>query len=483
MKECERQAHVIVQELAPGGLMDHYDAIVIGSGQAGTPLSLALAAAGRRTALVESRHVGGTCINVGCTPTKTMVASARIAYLARRAADYGIRCGPVDVDLGEVHRRKQAIVDDFRAAAQRRLQDAENVDLIAGEARFTGPKTVEVRLPGGSAQTLTADAIFINTGARPARPRIAGLDGVRALDSTSVMELQHLPRHLLVLGGGYVGLEFGQMYRRFGSAVTIVQHAKQLLGREDPDVAAEVCKLLESDGIEVLLETEAVGAHAGDGGVGLELRGPMGERTVTGSHLLVAVGRVPNSEQLNLSAAGVNVDAHGFIPVDDRLQTNIAGVYALGDVKGGPAFTHISYDDYRIIRNNLLRGGQSSTRDRLVPYTVYVDPQLGRIGLTEQEARAQGRAIRVAKIPMAWVARAVETAEPRGFIKAVIDAETKHILGAAVLAVEGGEIMSMLQIAMIGKLPYTTLQEGVFAHPAWAEGLNTLFMSMEESSR
>ena len=460
--------------------MDHYDAIVIGSGQAGTPLSIALAEAGRKTALVESQHVGGTCINVGCTPTKTMVASARIAYLARRAADYGIRCGPVSVDLGQVHRRKQAIVDDFRAGEQRRLEDAKNVELIFGEAHFTGPNVVEVRLNAGGTRTLTADTIFINTGARPARPRIAGLDSVRALDSTSIMELQELPEHLLVLGGGYVGLEFGQMFRRFGSAVTVVQHGKQLLGREDPDVAAEVYKLLETDGIEILLETEAVGVHASASGVGLDLRGPTGERTITGSHLLLAVGRVPNSEQLNLAAAGVNVDARGFIPVDDRLQTNVAGIYALGDVKGGPAFTHISYDDYRIIRNNLLRGGQSSTKDRLVPYTVYIDPQLGRIGLTEQEARAQGRAIRVAKIPMAWVARAVETAEPRGFIKAVVDAETRQILGAAVLAVEGGEIMSMLQIAMMGKLPYTALEDGIFAHPAFAEGLNTLFMNMEK---
>jgi pyruvate/2-oxoglutarate dehydrogenase complex dihydrolipoamide dehydrogenase (E3) component len=460
--------------------MDRYDAVVIGSGQAGTPLSTALAEAGRKTALVESQHVGGTCINVGCTPTKTMVASARIAYLARRAADYGIRCGPVDVDLGQVHRRKQAIVDDFRAGVQRRLEDAKNVELIFGEARFTGPRVVEVRPTDGGTRTLTADTLFINTGARPARPHIAGLNSVTALDSTSIMELQELPEHLLVLGGGYVGLEFGQMFRRFGSTVTVVQHGKQLLDREDPDVAVEVCKLLHADGIEILLETEAIGVHASASGVGLELRGPAGETTVTGSHLLLATGRVPNTEQLNLTAAGVNVDARGFIPVDDRLQTNVPGVYALGDVNGGPAFTHISYDDYRIVRNNLLRSGQSSTRDRLIPYTVYIDPQLGRIGLTEQEARAQGRAIRIAKIPMAWVARAVETAESRGFIKAVVDAETRQILGAAVLGIEGGEIMSMLQIAMMGKLPYTALEDGIFAHPALAEGLNTLFMKMEK---
>ena len=239
--------------------MDHYDAIVIGAGQAGTPLSVALSEAGRKTALVESLHVGGTCINVGCTPTKTMVASARIAYLARRAADYGIRCGPVGVDMAQVYRRKQAIVDEFRAGAQHRVEDGKNVELIFGEARFTGPKVVEIRLTAGGTRTLTADSIFINTGARPARPRITGLDSVNALDSTSIMELQALPEHLLVLGGGYVGLEFGQMFRRFGSAVTVVQHGKQLLGREDPDVAAEVYKLLETDGIEILLETEAVG--------------------------------------------------------------------------------------------------------------------------------------------------------------------------------------------------------------------------------
>jgi pyruvate/2-oxoglutarate dehydrogenase complex dihydrolipoamide dehydrogenase (E3) component len=457
---------------------EHFDAIILGTGQAGKPLALDLGAAGRSTAVVEREHVGGTCINVGCTPTKTMVASARVAYLARRAADYGVHCGPIGVDMAQIRRRKQAIVDDFRTGGQRRLEKADNVELIFGEGRFTSPKEVEVTLKAGGARTLTADAIFINTGARPARPAISGLDSVRALDSTSIMELDTLPEHLLVLGGGYIGLEFGQMFRRFGSAVTVVQHGKQLLGREDPDVAAEVLKLLQGDGIEILLETEAVGVHTTSGGVALQLRGPAGEPTVAGSHLLLAVGRVPNSDRLNLAAAGIKVDARGFILVNDRLETNVPGIYALGDIKGGPAFTHISYDDYRIIRNNLLRGGQSTTRDRLIPYTVYIDPQLGRIGLTEQEARAQGRSIHIAKIPMTWVARAVETAETRGFIKAIVDANTKQILGAAVLAIEGGEIMSMLQIAMMGKLPYTALEDGIFAHPALSEGLNTLFMYM-----
>lgn len=459
--------------------MEHFDAIIIGSGQAGTPLSIELAKAGRKTALIEREHVGGTCINVGCTPTKTMVASARIAYLARRAADYSIHCGDVGVNMEQIRRRKQAIVDDFREGEQRRLQNAKNAELIFGEAHFAGPKLVEVKLNAGGTRTLIADNIFINTGARSARPRIAGLDSVKSLDSTSIMELEDLPEHLLVLGGGYVGLEFGQMFRRFGSAVTIVQRGKQLLVREDPDVAAEVCNLMRMDGIEILLETAAVGVQAGVARVGLQLRSPAGERTIAGSHLLIATGRVPNSDKLNLPAAGLKVDARGFISVDDRLQTNVAGIYALGDVKGGPAFTHISYDDYRIIRNNLLRGGNSSIKDRLIPYTVYIDPQLGRIGLTAQEARTQGRAIRIAKIPMAWIARAIETAETRGLIKAVVDAESHQILGAAILGIEGGEIMSMIQIAMMGKLPYTALEEGVFTHPALAEGLNMLFMNFE----
>ena len=460
---------------------ERFDAIVLGTGQAGKPLALDLGAAGRRTAIIERGYVGGTCINVGCTPTKTMVASARVAYLARRAADFGVRCGPVAVDMVEVRQRKQAIVEDFRTGGQRRLETAENVELIFGEGRFTAPKVVEVTLRAGGTRTLTADAIFINTGGRPARPAIDGLDSVKALDSTSIMDLGAVPQHLLVLGGGYVGLEFAQMFRRFGSAVTVVQQGKQLLAREDPDVAEEVLKVLQEDGIEVLLQTEATRVQAAAGSVVLELRGPAGDRTVAGSHLLVAAGRVPNSDGLNLAAAGVRVDARGFISVNERLETNVAGIYALGDVKGGPAFTHISYDDYRIIRNNLHRGGHSTTRGRLVPYTVYIDPQLGRIGLTEQEARADGRTIRVAKIPVSWVARALEMAESRGFMKAVVDAETRHILGAAVLAVEGGEIMSMLEIAIMAKLPYTALEDGIFAHPALAEGLNTLFMSMEQA--
>jgi pyruvate/2-oxoglutarate dehydrogenase complex dihydrolipoamide dehydrogenase (E3) component len=295
------------------------------------------------------------------------------------------------------------------------------------------------------------------------------------------MELDVLPEHLLVLGGGYIGLEFGQMFRRFGSAVTVVQRGKQLLAREDPDVGEEVAKILREDGIEVLLETQAVRvAKDGGGSIQLTVSGPAGEQNLRGSHLLVAAGRVPNTESLNLSAAGITTDTRGNIPVNDRLETNVPGIYALGDVKGGPAFTHISYDDFRVIKTNLLDGGRATTNGRLVPYTVYIDPQLGRVGVTETEARAQGRRIRIAKMPMGYVARALEMDEPRGFMKAVVDAETGEILGCAVLGVEGGELMSMLSIAMMGKVPYTTLRDAIFAHPTLAESLNNLFDELKD---
>ena len=468
--------------MAPtSGAPERYDAIIIGTGQAGKPLSVALAEAGWKTAVIERRHVGGTCINVGCTPTKTMVASARVAYLARRGADYGVHTNSVRVNVAEVRQRKQAIVDSFRNGSQRHLQNTKNLELIFGDASFSGPKSLTVRLPSGETRHLTADKIFINTGGRPESPPLPGLDSVPVLDSTSIMELDVLPNHLLVLGGGYIGLEFGQMFRRFGSPVTVVQRGKQLLAREDADVAEEVAKILREDGIEVLLETQAVRvAKEGGGTVRLTVSGPAGERTLSGSHLLVAAGRAPNTEALNLTAAGITTDKRGNIPVNDRLETNVAGIYALGDVKGGPAFTHISYDDFRIIKTNLLDGGKATITGRLVPYTVYIDPQLGRVGMTEVEARSQERRIRIAKMPMSYVARALEMDEPRGFMKAVVDAETGEILGCAVLGVEGGELMSMLSIAMMGKVPYTTLRDAIFAHPTLAEAFNNLFDELQD---
>ena len=458
---------------------ERYDAIIIGAGQAGNPLSTTLANAGWKTALIEREHVGGTCINEGCTPTKTMVASARVAYLARRAADYGVHAGPVTVDMVQVRQRKRDIVDSFRDGSQRRIESAPGLDLLFGEASFTGPHAVQVRLQDGGARQLAADRIFINAGARPFKPAIPGLENVPALDSTSIMELDSVPEGLIVLGGGYIGLEFGQMFRRFGSQVTIVQRGKQVLSREDPDVAREVAEILREDGIEVLLKTNTSRVEqTADGQIRLTVNTPDGERTLSGSHLLIATGRRPNTDRLNLDAAGVETNKRGFIVVDERLETNVPGIFALGDVKGGPAFTHISYDDFRIIRANLLQGGEATTTGRIVPYTVFIDPQLGRVGLSESEARAQGRNFRVAHMPMNYVARALEVDESRGFIKAVVDADSSQILGAAVLGIEGGELMAVLQMAMMGHVPYTAIRDAVFAHPTLAESLNNLFASL-----
>jgi pyruvate/2-oxoglutarate dehydrogenase complex dihydrolipoamide dehydrogenase (E3) component len=458
----------------------HYDAVVIGAGQAGVPLSQALAGSGRSTALIEREHVGGTCINVGCTPTKTMVASAKTAYIHRRSAEYGVHNGPVSVDMREVRSRKRAMVDSFRASNLRRIEAAEGLDLISGEASFTGPRTLAVRTNDGEALELVAENVFINAGARPTNPPIEGLDEVPALNSTSVMELGELPEHLLVLGGSYVGLEFAQMFRRFGSEVTVVQRSGQLMGREDADIAEAVAEILREDGIEVLLGTQTRRAEQdGAGKIVLTVGTSGGERTISGSHLLVAAGRPPNTETLNLGAAGITTDKRGFIEANERLETSAPGVYALGDVKGGAAFTHISYDDFRIIRTNLLEGGNATITNRQVPYTMFIDPQLGRVGLTEQEARDQGLDVLVAKIPMSYVSRAVELGETRGLMKAVVDAESAQILGCAVLGIEGGEIMAMIQIAMLGKMPYTALRNAVFAHPTLAESLNTLFSNVE----
>jgi pyruvate/2-oxoglutarate dehydrogenase complex dihydrolipoamide dehydrogenase (E3) component len=458
---------------------EQFDAIVIGSGQAGTPLSTALAEAGMRTALIEREHVGGTCVNEGCTPTKTMVASARVAYLARRGADYGVHTGDIRIDMERVRQRKRDIVNSFRNGSQGRIEKTADLELIFGEASFTGAKSLLIRQRDGGQRALTAGKIFINAGARPSVPALDGLKSVSFLDSTSIMELDTVPEHLLVLGGGYVGLEFGQMFRRFGSQVTIVQSAGQLLDREDPDIAEEVAKILQQDGVEVMLNANANRVSRSDASIRLEVQQQGHSTAIAGSHLLVATGRVPNSDTLNLAAAGVQTDDRGFIKVDGRLETTSNGVYALGDIKGGPAFTHISYDDFRIIRTNLIEKGSASTDGRMVPYTVFIDPQLGRIGVTETEARAQKRNVRVAKLPMTSVARALEVDETRGFMKAIVDGETNQILGAAVLGIEGGEIMSALEIAMMGKLPYTALRDGVFAHPTLAESLNNLFMAMD----
>jgi pyruvate/2-oxoglutarate dehydrogenase complex dihydrolipoamide dehydrogenase (E3) component len=455
---------------------DQYHAVVIGSGQGGNPLCKALAKAGMRTALVEREHVGGTCVNEGCTPTKTMVASARVAYLSRRGADYGVETGNIRIDMTRVRKRKRDIVDNFRNGSQGSLEKTKNLDLIFGEASFTGPKSLAVRLKDGAQRALRAELIFINAGCRPAIPKVDGLGHVEYLNSTSIMEVDSVPEHLLVLGGGYVGLEFGQMFRRFGSRISIVQSGSQLLRGEDSDVAEEIAALLRQDGIDIFLNTRAESVTKAGSQIVLTTREKTGEiRELQGTHLLVATGRVPNVEALNLSAAGIATDNRGFIKVNSKLETSAPGVYALGDINGGPAFTHISYDDFRILSTNLIDKKSATTKGRLLPYTVFIDPQLGRIGITEAQASEQRKNIRVAKMPMSSVARALEVDESRGFMKAVVDADTDQILGAAVLGIEGGEIMSMLQLAMMGKIPFTALRDAIFAHPTLAESLNNLF--------
>jgi pyruvate/2-oxoglutarate dehydrogenase complex dihydrolipoamide dehydrogenase (E3) component len=385
-----------------------------------------------------------------------------------------------------VRRRKQEIVDSWRAGGENKLAAAPGLDLVRGEAVFSGPHSLEVRMTSpsdgpGAIRSLIAEHIFINTGARPAVPALPGLESVPFLDSTSVMELDVVPEHLLVLGGGYVGVEFGQMFRRFGSDVTIVQRGNALLAREDADVAEAVAAILREDGLELVLEARPVQVETGsDGRFVLTVDTPGGRRAIRGSHLLVAAGRTPNTDRLNLAAAGIEIDAHGNIVVNERLETGVPGVYALGDVKGGPAFTHISYDDFRILRTNLLEGGSASTAGRVVPYVVFMDPQLGRVGMSESEARERGLQIRVAKMPMDWIARALEVGESRGLMKVVVDASTDLILGCAVLGMEGGEIAALLQIAMMGKLRAAELHEAVFAHPTLAESLNNLFGSWVE---
>jgi pyruvate/2-oxoglutarate dehydrogenase complex dihydrolipoamide dehydrogenase (E3) component len=458
---------------------ESFDAIIIGSGQGGNPLAEALIAAGKKTAMIERQDVGGTCINRGCSPTKTMVASARVAYLARRGSEYGVNLGSIAVDMGRVRERKRAIVSTFRQSRENRLAKV-HADLVRGEASFVGPRQLRVALRDGGERRLTAAQIFIDTGTRSAVPSIPGIDTVPHLDNDSIMELDRVPEHLVILGGGYIGVEFSQMFRRFGSKVTVIQRGRQLLGEEDEDVVAEVAKILREDGIEILLNARTEKITQANGGMRLELTVEGKAQTVDGSDLLVATGRVPNTAALKPAAGGIETDERGFIRANERLETTAPGVYVIGDVKGGPQFTHISYDDYRILKTNLLDGGQRTTRDRMVPYTVFMDPQLGRVGMTEKEAQKSGRKIRVARMPMTSVARALEVDETRGLMKAIVDDETEEILGATVLGIEGGEVMSVFQMAMMGHLKYGVLHDAIFAHPTLAESLNNLFLHFDD---
>lgn len=458
-----------------------YDAIIIGSGQAGGPLSRKLAKSGKKVLLVEKRWIGGTCINDGCTPTKTWVASAKIAYVAAKAEEMGIVIPRYSVDMARIKRRKDQIVEQARKSNQASLEKTEHLDLLFGEASFIGPKTISIKLNEGGVKHFKADLIFINTGDKPRIPEIKGLQEINYLTSTTILDLDTVPDHLLIIGGNYVGLEFGQMFRRFGSKVTILERSASILSREDSDIAAAMQEILALENIDILTDSLAAElTQKTSGGISVTVSGPEGEKTIECTHLLIAAGRVPQTGALDLNKAGVETDDKGSIKVNDRLETNVPGIYALGDVKGGPAFTHISYNDFVIVYQNLLEKKNRTIENRSVPYCVFTDPQLGRIGLSETEAKKQGLDVKVATMPMAHVARAIETGDTRGLMKALVDAKTGKILGAAILGANGGEIMSVLQMAMEGDITYDRIKYFIFAHPLYSESLNNLFTGLED---
>lgn len=454
-----------------------FDAIVIGSGQAGKPLSYALAGVGWKIAFIERAELGGSCINTGCTPTKTMVASAQVAHYARNAARWGVRASDVSVDLPAVVARKNKVVQGFRDAIQRRIDQMPNIRLVRAHGRFTGPHQVAA---GG--EIFESEKIFIDTGTRPEIPEIPGMDSIPFLTNASVMELQEVPKHLLVMGGGYIGLEFGQIFRRFGSHVTIIQKGERILPREDPDISQMLQKALEVEGIEILPGAITTRVETRGEGIALTYETKQGAKTVSGSHLLVATGRKPNTDDLGLDKAGVAADARGYIKVNGRLETSVPGVWATGDVKGGPAFTHISYNDYQIVYANLIEGKNLTIEHRYLPYALFTDPQLGRVGITEQDARASGRKFKLGTYPMSSVARAIERDETVGLMKIIVDGESDQILGAAMLGSEGGELVQILGAMILAHAPYTVLKGAVYIHPTLAEGFFGLMESVKPAN-
>ena len=446
-----------------------YDAIIIGSGQGGNPLAYRLADLGWSVALIEKKDLGGTCINVGCTPTKTMVHRAQVAHYARDAARWGINATNVSVDLAKIIAQKDEVVLSFRGGQQKQVDKRANLRLHRGQARFVGPHQLKV-----GDELLESEKIFINAGGRPNIPAIPGLDSVSYLTNESVLQLTTVPEHLLVLGGGYIGLEFGQMFRRFGSRVTVLHTGKQIVPREDPEIAAELQKALEAEGIQFLLNTRTTRVENKNSAVTLSFERPADSSSVTGSHLLIGTGRGPNTDDLGLDVAGIETDKNGFIKVNGRLETNVSGVWALGDCKGGPAFTHISYNDFQIVYGNLVEGKKLSTENRPVPYCVFTDPQLGGVGMTEKEARAKSFKLKIGRCPMTYVARAIERGETAGLMKLVVDASNDRILGASILASEGGELVQILGALMLANQPYTLLKGAVYIHPTLAEGFFSL---------
>ena len=455
-------------------MQKNFDVIVLGAGQAGPPLAARFAERGMAVALVEREHLGGTCVNDGCIPTKTLVASARVAHVARHAGKYGVQAGDVSVDMRAVKARKDEVVNLSVASLTDWLGGIKTLTNIRGEARFTGSNTVRV----GDGE-LSAPKIFINVGGRPSVPDWPGISGVPYLTNTSIMAVDFLPAHLVILGGSYIGLEFAQMYRRFGSRVTVIEAGPRLIGREDADVSGAVRAMLEGEGITVYVDADnfAITHEADQVRVAFGAGGAA--QSVTGSHLLLAVGRRPNTDGLGLEAAGIATDARGFIVVDDELRTGVPGVWALGDVNGRGAFTHTSYNDFEVVAANLLDGGARRVSDRISAYALYTDPPLGRIGMSEAEVRASGRAALVARLPMAHVGRARERGETTGFMKVLVDAQSERILGAALFGIEADEVVQLLLLAMAADLPYTRITRTMFIHPTVTELLPSLFAALK----
>ena len=454
--------------------MKHFDAIIIGTGQAGPSLAGRFAAAGKPVAIIERHKFGGTCVNTGCIPTKTMVASAYAAHVARRGAEYGFVTGDVRVDMKRVKARKDAVSGRSNKGVEEWLRGTTNCTVIQGHARFQSSNTVVV-----NDEVLQADKIFINVGGRAAVPEMPGIRDVPFLNNSSMMDINFLPEHLVVVGGSYVGLEFAQMYRRFGSEVTIVEMGPRLIGREDEDVSQAVREIMEAEGIKVRLNAKCISLAKRDSGVSVHVTCEEGPPDEVGTHVLLAVGRVPNTSDLGLDRAGVATDQRGYIVVDDQLQTSVPGIWALGDCNGRGAFTHTSYNDYEIVADNLFNAEHRRVSDRIQAYALYTDPPLGRCGMTDAEIRKSGRAALTAKYPMSRVSRAFEKAETQGFMKICVDAETKQILGAAILGTGGDEVIHVLLDVMYAKAPYTVVQRAMHIHPTVAEFLPTVLSKLE----
>ncbi len=452
-----------------------YDAIVIGTGQSGPSLAKELARAGKKTTIVERKLFGGTCVNTGCIPTKTLVASARAAHVARRGADFGVMIdAPIRVDMKRVKARKDAVVRASNEGVEGSLKETANLTVYEGHARFEGPHTLRV-----NGELLDGRMIFINTGGRALIPDMPGIKEIDYLTNSSMMGVDFLPEHLLIVGGSYIGLEFAQMYRRFGSRVTVVEKADRLIPREDPEVSDAIREILEAEGIAVRLNAECMRVQRHGDGVAIHVECESGSPEIAGSHLLLAVGRRPNTDDLGLDRAGIKTDERGFIVVDDQLRTNVPDVWAMGDVNGRGAFTHTSYNDYEVIAANLFRNDPRRVTDRITAYALYTDPPLGRAGMTEREVRASGRKALVAKMPMEDVGRAYERGETQGFMKLLVDAETKRILGAALLGIEGDEVIHSILDVMYAGAPYTVIQRAMHIHPTVSEMIPTLLEELQ----